>query len=231
MKILQENKISDEEVCPYLNSEKITQEYFFATDMNASEYQELLESSWRRFGIFFFKYACKTCNKCKPIRIDLENFTLSKSQKKVLKKNAETKVIIRGLSPSLEIYNIYEKHSINKFNKKTNLKEFLEAYYYNFEYALQSEYYINDKLVAIGFIDQVNNAFSSIYFAYDTDYSEFSLGTFSILYEANHAKSLNLKYYYIGYYIKENKSMKYKNNFKENQILNQETMTWIKNNE
>jgi len=232
MEILQKNNFSEATECPYIKTEKgFVQEYFFATNVTKSEYQELLEDSWRRFGIFYFKYTCKNCDKCKTIRIDLKNFKLSKSQKKVLKKNKDTKVIIRDLYPTKEIYDIYEKHSLNKFNKKTNLNEFLEAYYYKSNFALQSEYYIDNKLVAIGFIDRVNNALSSIYFAYDTDYSKFSLGTFSVIYEVYYALSLNLSYYYLGYYIKENNSMKYKNNFKENQLLDKKLNKWIKNNE
>jgi len=231
MNLIQEKKISPEETCPYIKTERISQEYFFATNMTKIEYQNLLEQGWRRFGIFFFNYKCKSCNKCKAIRINLSNFTLTKSQKKVMKKNINTKVIIRSLNPTKEIYEVYENHSLNKFNKKTNLNEFLETYYYKCDFALQSEYYIDNKLVAIGFIDQVENAFSSIYFAYNTSYSSFSLGTFSILYESLYAKELNLKYYNLGYFIKENKSMKYKNNFKENQILDYKSQKWIKNNE
>ncbi len=232
MKLLQENRYSTAITCPYISSEKkFIQEYFFATNVTKSEYQSLLEASWRRFGIFYFRYACKNCNKCMPIRINLKNFNLTKSQKKVVKKNKNTKVIIRTLQPSMEIYKVYENHSLNKFNKKTNIQEFLETYYYKNDFALQSEYYIDDKLVAIGFLDKVNNALSSIYFAYNTDYSNYSLGTFSVIYESQYALSLNLDFYYLGYYIKENKSMKYKNNFKENQILDKKLNKWIKNNE
>ncbi len=232
MKLLQKNRFSPPTQCPYISSENgFIQEYFFAIDVTKSEYQSLLEKSWRRFGIFYFRYACSNCSKCKALRIDLKNFKLSKSQKKVVKKNKNTRVIIKKLQPSIEIYKVYENHSLNKFNKKTNIKDFLETYYYENNFALQSEYYIENKLVAIGFIDEVNNALSSIYFAYNTDYSNYSLGTFSVIHEAEYAKSLNMDFYYLGYYINENKSMKYKNNFKENQILDKNINKWIKNNE
>ncbi len=225
MKLLSKNNFFEDN-CPYIKDEKFKQEYFFATDFTEDDYQKLLEFGWRHFGNYFFKPVCENCKKCQPIRIDVQNFTPSKSQRKILKKNEKIEVIISSLNPTLEIYELYKKHSKVKFNQETNIDNFIYSFYYKSEITLQSEYYYNNKLVGIGFIDRVKNGLSSIYFAYDTDYSHLSLGTYSAIYEINYAKSLNFKYYYLGYYIKESSRMSYKNRFKPYQLYDWNSKSW-----
>ncbi|MCP4253762.1 MAG: hypothetical protein GY775_10190 [Candidatus Scalindua sp.] len=51
------------------------------------------------------------------------------------------------------------------------------------------------------------------YFLYDTKVSHLGPGTFSIIKEIEHPRSLGLKYYCLGYYVQEYQRMAYKNNF------------------
>ncbi|MFN3604868.1 MAG: hypothetical protein ACK4UJ_09180 [Leptonema sp. (in: bacteria)] len=78
--------------------------------------------------------------------------------------------------------------------------------------------FIKNKLVGVGILDLVEDAYSSVYFFYDPDFYDYSLGTFSILLEIEIAKLYNLKYYYLGYYIKDCSKMNYKINFKPCEI-------------
>jgi arginyl-tRNA--protein-N-Asp/Glu arginylyltransferase len=59
-----------------------------------------------------------------------------------------------------------------------------------------------------------------VYFIYDTRFSHLGLGTFSILKEIEHARSLGLKYYCLGYYVRECQRMACKNNFKPRERYN-----------
>lgn len=197
-----------------------------ATGACGDEFNDLLKKGWRRFGYYFFKPSCRICYECLPIRVRVCEFKLTKSQKRVIKKNIETKVLFKELSYSEEIFEIYKEHSWDKFNQKADKEDFKLSFFYQAVPSLQSEYYINDKLAAVGFIDISSKALSSVYFIYRTVYSHYSLGTFGAIKEIEFARLLSLKYYYLGYYIKDNHRMSYKNRFKPYELYDWKKRKW-----
>ena len=105
-------------------------------------------------------------------------------------------------------------------------EEFKQAHYQDTCDCLQAEYYLEDKLIAVGFLDRGNISLSSSYFIYDCDYQQYSLGTFSILKEVEYCQEQGFEYYYLGYYIKDNKSMAYKNRFYPHQQMDWADGIW-----
>ena len=91
-----------------------------------------------------------------------------------------------------------------------------------------SRFSIEGKTIGIGFLDIGETSLSSIYFFFDTDYNKLSLGIYSALKEIEYAKNIGLKYYYLGYYIKELSSMNYKSQFKPYEYLDFSDMRWKK---
>jgi len=226
MVILKEPQVSEGVSCPYLEGRIFIQEYFFAYELNERDFDEFLSAGWRRFGLFFFRPACKLCSKCVPIRILCSDFEATKSQRRVLKKNCKTEV---RLSPPLyrdEIYELYRKHSKIKFGQDSDLSRFKESFFTAAVPSAQSEYYIDGKLIGVGFIDISQNSLSSVYYVYDPDYSSYSPGVFSILKEIEIVKELGIPYYNLGYWIKENTRMAYKGKFSPYQTYRWEDKTW-----
>jgi arginine-tRNA-protein transferase len=64
-----------------------------------------------------------------------------------------------------------------------------------------------------------SSALSAIYCYYDTDYLNYSLGKYSIYQGIKLAREMKKSYYYLGYFIKENRHMSYKGMYKPNEIL------------
>jgi leucyl-tRNA---protein transferase len=230
MIILQEPKLSDFIQCPYLPLKKLRFVYAYLTELNEEEIDSFLSTGWRKFGIYYFKPECGVCRDCIPLRVIVDDFVPSRSQRRILRKNSLIEVKFSDLNYRKEIYDIYKNHSLIKFGKDTDTEDFISSFYNPSCPCLQSEYYLDGKIIAVGFIDVTAEALSSIYFAYNTDFEDYSLGTFSVLKEIEFAKSLGLKYYYLGYYIEDNKSMSYKNRFFPNEKFNWETGSWIKDN-
>jgi len=135
-------------------------------------------------------------------------------------------MLIKPLEYREEIFNIYKEHSLDRFNQTANIEDFIETFFYDTVPAFQSEYYLNGELIAFGFIDMSSEALSSVYFVFKTNYKFLSLGTYSIIKEIEYAKSLGLKYYYLGYYIKENHHMSYKNKFKPYDLFDWKRGKW-----
>lgn len=226
MILLKEPNISDPVKCPYIEGEEFIQEYFFAYQMNEREFDEFLSAGWRRFGLYFFRPACRGCRKCIPIRTVCSDFKPSKSQRRILRKNESTAVRLSPPRYSEEIFQIYKKHSLVKFGQDSDPDHFRESFFTAAVPSAQSEYYIDGRLAAVGFIDIALHALSSVYFVYDPDYSSYSPGIFSIMKEIEIASELGLDYYNLGYWIRENQSMAYKGNFSPYQTYSWEAGTW-----
>ncbi|XP_018050108.1 PREDICTED: arginyl-tRNA--protein transferase 1 isoform X1 [Atta colombica] len=97
--------------------------------------------------------------------------------------------------------------------------------------SFHEQYWLDNKLIAVGVIDILPSCISSVYFFYDPTYSQLSLGTFSSLREIYLTRQLNkvtnnLKYYYMGYYIHTCQKMRYKARMQPSKLLCPETYVW-----
>lgn len=224
-------QISPESDCPYLEGRKWRTNYFFASQLTAEELDILLARGWRKFGMYYFRPVCSGCEECIPIRLRTSELDYTKSMKRVLRRCGEITVRFNDLEYSDEIFEIYRKHSGVRFGKDACQSDFLHSFYTQSCPAMQSEYYLGSRLIAAGFLDLSSNSLSSIYFVYDTDFSDYRLGTYSVLKETAYAASLGLDYYYLGYYVRNNGSMAYKNSFHINEKMDWSTGTWFHEDE
>src|SRR5262249_44305787 len=80
-------------------------------------------------------------------------------------------------------------------------------------------YYVDGRLVGVGYVDNLPGALSAIYFFYDPDERWRSLGTWNVLCLLDQAASRGIPYLYLGYYVADCPSMTYKSSFIPNQLL------------
>lgn len=225
--------------CAYLEGRNTRMLYRYTEDADEAFCTTVIQRGWRRFGNFYFYPICASCNECKSLRIDINRFKMSRSQKKAYKRNLDTGIIVRRPTISdehIELYNRYHKWKSQKDAwkyKEINLSE----YYENFAqgahgFGKEVLYVRDDKLVGVDLIDIVEDGISAIYFFYDPDYAYYSLGTFSLLYQIEIAKSMGLRYIYLGYWVDGCKAFAYKKRFSGLEILDgfpnmEEEPQWI----
>jgi arginine-tRNA-protein transferase len=208
-------KRSDISQCHYLPDRQWRFEYFYASGLSGEELGRLLEKGWRKFGLYFFRPICPACRACIPIRVLVDEFIPSRSQRRILRRNSDCEVRFGPLQYSDRIYEIYADHSVKRFGRQdTHPEEFMASFFTRSCPSLQSEYHVENSLAGVGFIDRSTDALSSVYFIYDTEYEHLGLGTFSVIREIGYARDLGLKYYYLGYYIPECMKMAYKGRFR-----------------
>ena len=228
MILYQEPKLSEEIECAYLEDREMTFAYFFASSLDESDLDYFLSQGWRKFGVYYFRPNCKNCFKCEPLRVFTIDFLPSKSQRRILRKTEDVKVVFKPLEYRDEIFEIYKQHSVSRFqNKKTDMEKFKQSFYEESCVSVQSEFYKDGDLFAVGFLDISENGVSSVYFVYKDGFEYLSPGTLGILKEIEYAKSLGKKYYYLGYYVEGNKSMEYKNRFSPFEKYDWQEDAWV----
>lgn len=214
--------------CPYLEREVQSLSVFWATEISASETDELLSMGWRKFGEMNFRPNCGLCQKCTPLRVKTLEFFPSKSQRRIFKKNHDITHKFADLVYDKSYFDLYLAHSKSRFNKDAleNESEFKESFFKFTGQQMMSLFYLADKLVAFGILEVGNTGLSSVYFVFDPEFHERNLGTYGALIEIEYAKNKNLSYYYLGYWIAENQSLNYKANFKPYEIFDWNTKIW-----
>lgn len=82
--------LTDNHPCSYLPERKERVAVALEADMHTAEnYEVLLANGFRRSGNTIYKPHCDSCHSCLPIRISVPDFTLSKSQKRLLAKSRQ----------------------------------------------------------------------------------------------------------------------------------------------
>jgi len=212
--------------CAYLENRSVRMHYKYTSFANSHFNTALIQRGWRRFGKYYFYPICNGCNECKSLRIDVEHFKPSKSQRKAINRNKDTKIVIQKPtvdSEHIELYNKYHKFKANKDGWRA--KDITHSEYYeNFadgahNFGKEVLYYRDNRLIGVDLIDITDDGISSIYFYYDPSYSWYSLGVFSLIKQIEIARFLDKKWIYLGYWVDGCKAFEYKTSFKPIEIL------------
>ncbi len=226
MLTLQKPTISTPRDCEYLPGRLARTEYFLAQEVLPAELDMLLESGWRKFGYLFFRPACGDCRACVPLRIPVANFLPSKSQRRTIRKGAAMAVTFKRLELNAEVFAVFSDHAKSRFNQTLAANEFVQSFYLTACPGLQSEYRLDDALVAAGFLDRSERGLSSVYFAFRATAASYRPGVLSVLAEIEYAGSWGLEYCYLGYWIAANPRMAYKAAFRPHQLYDWESRVW-----
>lgn len=212
--------------CSYLPQETASLEIRGIAAMERAEYAALLARGYRRFGWLVFRPACPNCIKCRSIRIPVQQFNPNGSERRVLRRNRRIRAELHRLFVSQEHLALYNSwHRFMHYHRDWPLEQItLEGYRAEFlsgaaDSGRQWLYFDEDRLVGVSLMDEVPGAISLVYFFYDPAWRVDSPGTFSILNQLLYAKSAGLDYAYLGYWIEECQSMRYKGRFHPREVL------------
>lgn len=215
-----------DEECPYQKDKLQRTQYIYMDSTNKACNHELVARGWRRFGNYFSRPVCKACNDCLSLRICVEEFLLSKSHKRIVRKNMDTKIIFQRPKLDENHLILYKKyHEYKRSQRQWKLYDLSFEQYYRIyvanasSYAFELDFYVDDRLVCVDFIDIVKDGISSVYCFYDPEFKHLNLGKYSLLSEIELAKAKRLKYIYLGYYVKNCPSLSYKDEYKPYELL------------
>lgn len=195
-------------------------EVFEAPHVTPHQLDLLLAGGWRHFGTYFFRYSLglyeSDIRLVIPLRIRLENFSLSRSQRRVLARNADVAVDIRPIEITDETTELFDRHKQRfKFGVPDSIYDFLsdEPATVPGE-ALEVNVRIENKLAAVSYFDVGEKALSAIYGMFDPELPRRSLGIFTMLVEIEYARQRGKQYYYQGYSYEGSSFYDYKKRFR-----------------
>jgi len=218
--------LEEDKVCSYFDDKMCDIRYKYMEHCSADEQLKMLERGWRRFGNMHFVPECRECTACKTIRIDVEKFEFSKSQRRVMNKNKDTEVYIQKPTVTYEHIDLFNKYHDVMHQKKNWDINVIDVNEYNNSYVNGAHdfgkeilYFRDDKLIGVALSDMMQGGMSAVYCYYDHDYEHLSIGQFSILAQISIAKQNNIPYLYLGYWIKDHFSMGYKERYAPFEVL------------
>ncbi|MCU0425267.1 MAG: arginine-tRNA-protein transferase [Candidatus Kapabacteria bacterium] len=162
---------------------------------------------WRHFGTYFFRTQVDMLNGepviVMPLRIRVDDFVPSKSQRRVQRKNSDVKLEIHPIHLTEEHRTLFERHK-QRFteNQPETLQDFLSpepAITPCLAYECRVSDVTTKEILAVSFVDIGDEALSSVYAMFAPEADHRSLGIYTLLCEVDYAKQLNKKYLYLGY--------------------------------
>lgn len=219
-------ELTDPTSCPYLPGRTLIYEHFFADCLKAREMSWLLSTGWRKFGHYFFRPACPDCRSCIPLRVNVNAFSPSRSQRRAMTKCRDVQVEFGPMRYAEDLYRIYSAHAATRFGESHDFDHFAFTLLATAGPALLSRYTLHGRLVGAGFLDVSADALSSVYYVFDPDFSHLSLGVFSVAREIEAARQRGLEYYYLGYIVTGCPRMAYKGAFHPHELYSWSTNCW-----
>ena len=190
--------------------------------VDADVYSELIKQGFRRSGKFAYRPHCEKCIKCVPVRLILDKFLPTRSQKRAAKQHADLTVNIIPLAfhqTHFELYANYQalRHTEETLDNNQNTNE--ENQYRQFicqsnvESVMVEFRDVQNQVKIVSIIDIIADGTSAVYTFYNATEKKTSYGTYAIMWLANWTKDPKLPHLYLGYWIQENQKMAYKEKF------------------
>ena len=192
------------------------EEAFLRLNVRPAEMDHLWAEGWRHFGIYFFRYRTAIHGHKRlhvlPLRVDLQRFILSRSQKRVIKNNRDCRILIRPAKIDAAKNALFAKHRLRfTENIPGSLQDFLSpAPAYLPCPSLEICVYLGAALAGATFLDVGESATSGVYAIFDPAYPKRSLGILMMLQSIQFSVERGCRYYYPGYAYREPFAYDYK---------------------
>ncbi len=211
--------------CPYLDDQVERKIFTELTGNQASKhYNQLSRGGFRRSHHIAYSPACPNCQACMAARIDLANFTPSKSQKRTLKTNQNLKLSEASSIATEEQFTLFSRYVESRHGDGEMANMGRIDYRFLVEETTLDTKVIefrspDNHLMAACIIDVLDDGLSAVYSFFEPEKQKLGLGNYIVLAIADYAKSLGLPYLYLGFWIKGSQKMSYKERFKPLEVF------------
>jgi len=221
--------------CPYLEGRYERKVFTHLVGDKAPELNDLLtQGGFRRSQNIAYRPACEACRACVSVRILAQEFTPTRSMRRVAARNADLIGTAYDAEPSTEQYSLFRAY-LDSRHRQGGMSDMTVL-----DYAMMVEdTHVNTKIIeyrrrgpdsfitgrgegellAVALTDEMADGLSMVYSFFDPERKERSLGTFMILDHIQRAKAAGLPHVYLGYWVNGSRKMAYKVRFKPQEHL------------
>ena len=191
--------------------------------------EALTHSGFRRSQMIAYRPACDGCNACVSVRIAVNDFEVSRSQKRILKRNGDLlrrEVQAQATREQFALLRTYldSRHAgggmsdMGLFDYVAMVEE-TPVDTQIVEYRLTESHGSPGALMACALTDALGDGLSMVYSFYHPGEIGRSLGTQMILDHIAAARARDLPYVYLGYWVRGSEKMDYKSRFQPLEAL------------
>lgn len=213
--------------CSYLPGREATTLFLDPQETVAPEvYDALTLLGFRRSGSNLYRPHCEACSACTSVRIPIDDFAPSRTQRKLINRNRDLSIRLRPTEFDEQHYALYARYIRARHAdgdmfppSRDQYRMFLTQAH---PFAKLLEFRLGDHLMAVAATDLLGHGLSAIYTFFDPDpiFERRSLGSFSILSQIELARKRHLPHVYLGYWIRECQKMRYKQDYRPLEYLN-----------
>ena len=200
-------------------------EAFEADKATPVQMDTLWANGWRHFGNYFFRYNLGMVGEdirlVMPLRIRLKDFSFSKSQRRVLRDNADLKIKFEPLSIDDEAEALFHRHKL-RFDQHPpeSIYEFISSHANDSPCETkQMRLFDGDRYIASSYFDIGSRACSGVYAIFEPSESKRGLGIFTMLKEIEYAIERGKEFYYQGYAYEGESFYDYKKRFRATEVF------------
>lgn len=212
--------------CPYLPG-KMERKVFanLAVDSAVNLNDSLTRSGFRRSQTIAYRPACKTCNACRSVRIDVRGFNWNKRWKRVLAHNERLEREPCHPRATREQFRLLKRYLHNRHPgggmTEMEIRDYagmvdaspVRTVVFEYRNRQMTDLREDAALQAAALTDVLRDGLSMVYSFYRPELSKRSVGAFMVLDHIRLATELDLPYVYLGYWVKGSEKMGYKSDF------------------
>ena len=186
--------------------------------MSTKLYSHLVDMGFRRSGERVYKPNCARCDACTPVRIPVNHFKATRTQRRVLEKNRDLRISIHKPKNVEKYYSLFRRY-VNERHADSIYMRDPEEVFHQFVLSSWSNTFLvefrlpNQQLVCISICDRLREGWTAAYTFFDPSFAKRSLGTFSILWQISELQNQGLDYLHLGYWTQGHDKTQYKTNF------------------
>ena len=217
--------------CPYLTG-RIERKLFTSLQgVDASILNNSLsKQGFRRSQNVLYRPACIACTACLSARIDVQKFEPSKSQRRILRRNASLQRRPNAPWATEKQYNLFRSYLSSRHAEggmvDMDIFEFAAMIEETPVTSRVMEYTGSEgNLKAVCLTDVLDDGLSLVYSFFDTSVPRNSVGTFIILDHIDFARAAGLPYIYLGYWVQGSEKMAYKTQFSGVEVFHNQKWT------
>jgi arginine-tRNA-protein transferase len=203
------------EPCPYIDGETARMPLRLQLQRSRERFDMLMDRGDRRVGQMVYRPTCPTCQACVCVRIPTGDFRPTRSQRRVWKLNQD--LVVHEHPPRITEARValFNRHKLERGLGTSPMTPhaYVGWLVNTFADTREQSFWLGDRLVGVSIIDVGSTCSSAVYFYFDPDLADRSLGTFAILYGIEWARRQNLQWHYLGLWVAGNRHLEYKTRF------------------